>query len=148
MADEILDKRIASFITAHHVLTLATASDGQPWCANMFYAFDPHLVELIFSSADSSRHIAEAGVSDRVACSIVLESRVVGRLQGAQISGRLVEAVGDELERARKLYLKRFPYAVLHLDKLWVVKIDDIKLTDNTLGFGKKLYYAKTHNMV
>lgn len=136
----MIDKRISSFISRHHVLTLATVRDGQPWCANMFYAFDSQRVELIFSSADSSRHIVEAGIEPRVACSIVVESRVIGRLQGVQVEGRLVEAVGGDY---RERYLRRFPYAALHLDRLWVVEVDSVKFTDNTLGFGKKLFYQK-----
>jgi len=43
----------------------------------------------------------------------------------------------------RKAYLKRFPFALaLKLD-LWILHIDYIKMTDNRLGFGKKLEWRR-----
>ena len=38
-------------------------------------------------------------------------------------------------------YLKRFPYAALAELTLWAIRPDYMKLTDNTLGFGKKLIW-------
>ena len=44
-------------------------------------------------------------------------------------------------ETARRAYLKRFPYAALAELTLWAIRPDYMKLTDNTLGFGKKLIW-------
>ena len=39
--------------------------------------------------------------------------------------------------------LKKFPYAVLMKTTLWILEIEYIKMTDNRLGFGKKLIWEK-----
>lgn len=142
MADkaETLEKT-EKFIKRHHVLTLATVSaDGEPYCSNAFYAYDSERNVLVFTSDDTTRHAAEMRASSRVAASIVLETRIVGRIQGVQICGKAVE--GDDNDR--KIYLKRFPYAAaMGTVTIWRIEPDFIKLTDNTLGFGKKLIWRR-----
>ena len=75
--------------------------------------------------------------NDSVALSIVLETRIVGRVQGLQVAGKAHR--GDD--EARKSYIKRFPYAAAADLELWMVEPTFMKLTDNTLGFGKKLIW-------
>ncbi len=50
-----VDERIARFLGRHHVLTLATAADGTPYCANAFYAYDKGRNRLVFTSDLSTR---------------------------------------------------------------------------------------------
>lgn len=142
MNDTQVDKRIGDFIAAHHVMTLATVKESKPWCANLFYAFDRQGMRLIFSSAQDTRHIEEGLDVPEVACSIVVESRFIGRLRGAQIEGRLSEVSGEDGERCRAMYLRRFPYAALRLERVWTIDIRTVKYTDNRLGFGRKLFYV------
>ena len=120
-----VDERIARFLGRHHVLTLATAADGTPYCANAFYAYDKGRNRLVFTS------------ERRVAASVVLETRIVGKVQGLQLCGTV--ARGDEEDKRR--YLHRFPYAALAELTLWALVPDYLKFTDNTLGFGKKLIW-------
>lgn len=136
-----MEERIVKFIRKHHVLTLATAAgDGTPYCSNAFYAYDAKRNVLIFTSEDSTRHAAQMRANPAVAASIVLETRIVGRVQGVQICGQVAEGGDDD----RKVYLKRFPYAaVMGATPIWRLEPDFIKLTDNTLGFGKKLIWTK-----
>ncbi|MBO5882229.1 MAG: pyridoxamine 5'-phosphate oxidase family protein [Alistipes sp.] len=133
-----MDEKIVKFIKKHHVLTLATVnSEGAPYVANCFYAYDAKRNKLIFTSDTSTRHGAEMATEPRVAISIVLETRVVGRVQGIQIEG--IAERGDS--EAHKSYIKRFPYAAAAPLELWMVSPTMMKLTDNTLGFGKKLIW-------
>lgn len=120
-------------------MTLATQGEVGVYCSNAFYAFDREGVALVFNSDKSTRHGGEIVKNNRVAISIVLETKVIGKLQGVQITGRAVEASAED----RKLYISKFPYAALAELSLWRVEIDFIKLTDNTLGFGKKLIWNR-----
>lgn len=137
------DQRIIKFIRKHHVLTIATCSGGQPWCANMFYACIEGSPILAFTSEERTRHIAEVSANGRAAGSIVLETKVVGRLQGLQLSGVIRKPSPEEEHAARKAYLGRFPYAAVADLNLWIFDPDHMKFTDNTLGFGKKLFWDK-----
>ena len=129
---------IVRFIKRHHVLTLATVnSEGMPYVANCFYAYDAKRNKLIFTSDETTRHGAEMASNSRVAVSIVLETRIVGKVQGIQICGRALR--GDS--EAKKAYIQRFPYAAVAPLTLWEVTPTMLKLTDNKLGFGKKLIW-------
>ena len=134
----MIDKRIVDFIKRHHVLTLATAtSEGVPYCAACFYAYDKERNRLIFTSDDKTNHAQQMLQNANVAIGITLETRIVGKVQGVQICGK-AERGGDE---DKKIYIKRFPYAALAPLNIWAVEPSFIKLTDNTLGFGKKLIW-------
>ena len=133
-----MDERFIKFIKKHHVLTLATVNgEGMPYVANCFYAFDAKRNLFVFTSDLATRHGAEMAANSSVALSIVLETRIVGRVQGLQVTGRALR--GDD--EARKCYIKRFPYAAAADLELWMVEPTMMKLTDNTLGFGKKLLW-------
>ena len=135
-----IDKKIEQFIGRHHVLTLATATtEGAPYCCNCFYAYDAATGAFIFTSDPTTNHGRMMCENARVAASIVLETRTVGKVQGLQITGKVKQAIdGDKL-----LYLKSFPYAVVADLHLWRLEADFLKLTDNTLGFGKKLIWQR-----
>ncbi len=135
-----IDKKIEKFISAHHVLTLATSSsDGHPYCCNAFYAYDKQSGAFIFTSDDATHHAQMMDVNPQVAISIVLETRIVGKVQGLQICGRAMRATDED----KSLYIKRFPYTAVADLHLWRVEADFMKLTDNTLGFGKKLIWQR-----
>lgn len=133
----MVDKKIVAFIRRHHVLTLATSVEGEPYCAACFYAYDKERNRLIFTSDDATRHAQQMIANAKVAIGITLETRVVGKVQGAQICG--IAERGDEEDRRN--YIKRFPYAAVAPLNIWAVVPTFIKLTDNTLGFGKKLIW-------
>ena len=135
-----IDKKIERFIGRHHVLTLATATaDGVPYCCNCFYAYDAETAAFIFTTDPATHHGRMMCENSRVAASIVLETRTVGKIQGLQITGTVKQAVdGDKMQ-----YIKAFPYAVVADLHLWRLEADFLKLTDNTLGFGKKLIWQR-----
>lgn len=136
MAD--IDKRIIRFIERHHVVTLATVSEeGLPYCATCFYAYDRDRNMLVFTSGEETRHGCEMERNPHVAAAIALETRIVGRVQGLQICGTAEH--GDD--NAMHTYLAKFPYAAVMKLELWMLRPDFMKLTDNTLGFGKKLIW-------
>lgn len=136
-----VDDRIIGFIKRHHVMTLATVSGSEAYCANLFYAYIPESNMFVFTSDDKTRHYREMSENGLVAASIVLETRTIGNIQGLQIQGRASLAEGDVISAARKAYIRRFPYAVIAELTLWVLQPVFMKLTDNRLGFGRKLIW-------
>jgi uncharacterized protein YhbP (UPF0306 family) len=141
---EIVDRRIAGFIRGHHVMTLACNGGGQVWCANLFYSYIPEDNIFVFTTAEDTRHgemMASGGGG--VAASVVLETWRVGRLRGLQLQGTAWRPEGEMLSRAKSSYIKRFPYALAADLTLWVLRPTMMKLTDNRLGFGKKLLWSE-----
>ncbi len=136
----VVDQKIERFIAKHHVLTLATATvQGEPYCCNCFYAYDAESAAFIFTTDTATHHGQMMLQNNCVAASIVLETRTVGKVQGLQITGRVTRAKeGDRLT-----YIKAFPYTAVADLSLWRVEAEMMKLTDNTLGFGKKLIWQR-----
>lgn len=138
-----IESKIVSFIERHHVMTLSTVAGGSPYCSNIFYSWLNDSKCFVFASSQLTRHGKDAITNSSVAGSIVLESKVIGKLQGLQLQGEmyLCSTIKSDLAKsAKRSYLKRFPYAVAMSDlELWILKPTFLKYTDNTLGFGKKL---------
>lgn len=133
-----LDK-IVAFIDRHHLLSLATIGE-RLWCCSMFYAFDPEEVAFVVASDESTEHMRNVMGNDAVAGTVALETKTVGKIQGIQFAARVRKAD----EESQRLYYTRFPYARVMNPTLWVITLDEIKMTDNTLGFGKKLNWKRT----
>jgi uncharacterized protein YhbP (UPF0306 family) len=133
------DSKIVKFIKRHHVMTLATTNSDIPYCCNLFYAYDEESAALIFTSDSTTKHTQMFTKNPQAACSIVLETRVVGKVQGLQAMGEIKPAQPGD----KSLYIKRFPYALVADLTLWRMELNYLKLTDNTLGFGKKLIWQR-----
>jgi uncharacterized protein YhbP (UPF0306 family) len=137
------DRRIADFLCEHHVLTLASSVNDNPWCASLFYVYIANEHLLIFTSEAHTRHVKDMMENNLVAGAVVLEAKRVGILRGIQFQGRIQQPVGPLAERAMRAYLARFPYVLLKPAPLWVVVLHTVKFTDNRLGFGKKIYWER-----
>lgn len=138
-----VDPRILKFISEHHILNLAVSRDNQPYCANCYYAYMPEQNRFIFTSDHDTRHVKDVveGRNFRAAGTIALETRIVGKIRGIQFTGILEELSGEPLREGRAAYLKAFPFARLITLHLWSLTPGFIKMTDNRLGFGKKLIW-------
>ena len=137
------DRRIVDFLSAHHVLTLASSVNDDPWCASLFYAYMADERLLVFTSEAHTRHVKNMMENNLVAGTVALETKRVGILRGVQFRGRAQQPTGALAEKARRAYLVRFPYALLKPAPLWVVELHTVKFTDNRFGFGKKIYWER-----
>ncbi len=138
-----IDEKITEFIKGHHVLTLSTSVENIPYSCNCFYAYNEEDNVLICTSDYETKHIKDVIKNNVVSGSIVLETSIVGKIQGLQFNGIMNEAKDDILKKYKKFYLKRFPFAVLKNTAIWYIDLTFLKLTDNRLGFGKKIIWKK-----
>lgn len=133
-----MDKKIFSFIQNHHLLTLATMGE-RLWCCSMFYAYDPDTFSFVVASDETTEHMRNIASNPYVAGTVALETKTVGKIQGIQFSGKM-ESCSDIL---KSLYFEAFPYARVMNPTLWSIRLDEVKMTDNTLGFGKKVTWKR-----
>ncbi len=139
------DQKIYSFIEEHHVLSLATSHKGQAYMANCFYIFNKENNEFIFTSSIETRHGKEMLNNPKIAASIVLETKTIGKIQGLQITGIASILEGDDQKKAKRQYLSKYPYAILKTETMWAISVNFLKLTDNRLGFGKKIIWKRKY---
>ena len=131
-------EHIERFIAKHHLLTLSTCSDTKPFCCSSFYAYDTNTKSFIIAGDEKTTHIQNALVNPNVAANIHLETKEIGKIEGLQIEGTLQRCEDKELQQ---LYFKTFPYALAMRPTLWQLRPSRFKLTDNRLGFGKKIIF-------
>jgi hypothetical protein len=143
MPAEKIDSRIISFIKKHHIFTLSTSENNEPYSCTCFYVYDKTSNLFIFTSDEGTRHVTEMDRQSRVAGAIALETKIVGKIQGIQFTGTSERLQGESYRKARKLYLGKFPYAGFKELTLWGIEPDFIKMTHNMLGFGTKLIWKK-----
>ena len=133
-----LDVCIVKFIKKHHVLNLATAFNNEPYATSCFYIYHESENQLIFASDDTTKHIQDCLKQPMVAGTIALETKFISRIRGIQFTGKITEINDVALKNK---YIKSFPAALFIPFKLWAIKLNYIKMTDNRFGFGKKLIW-------
>lgn len=129
--------KIEAFISKHHLLSLATYGE-ELWCCSLFYAYDSKQVAFIVATDKETLHGANVVKDHTVAGTVALETKTVGKIQGIQFRGEM--RLCDE---AKELYFDAFPFSRVMNPMLWIIRLDEIKMTDNTLGFGKKLIWKR-----
>ena len=132
-------EKIALFLSKHHLLSLATAAENRPQSASLFYAYDAEAAAFVVASEMKTEHIQNVLANNRVSGTVALETAEVGKIEGIQFKGTMQALSHKE----GVLYFERFPYARVMNPRLWRIELEQIKLTDNRLGFGKKLYWQR-----
>ena len=138
-----MDNKISSFIEGQKNLTFCTSTNNNPYCASCFYAFMNENNYLVFMSDKDTRHIAAALINDKVAGTIIPDIGKRGTIKGIQFTGKFIIPRGELLEKSKKIYHKKYPFAIPLPGEFWAVELFSIKMTDNTLGFGKKLFWER-----
>jgi len=133
-------QKIESFIQKHHILSLSTSDGERLSTCTLFYTYLAKEQAFLFASDTKTEHAQDLLKNQKVAGTIALETKVVGKIQGLQFRG---EARLLEEKELSKEYFKAFPYALAMQPTLWTLKVDSFKFTDNTLGFGKKLLWQR-----
>jgi uncharacterized protein YhbP (UPF0306 family) len=136
------------YLQQHNVATLATSNGSYPWAAAIFYVSDNHI--LYFLSSPTSRHTLNLAHNPQVAVTIQEDYADWLDIKGVQIEGVVSEISGDEEQRARMLYGRKFPVIgliaqapaaiVKALAKVRWYKIVPQKMyfIDNSLGLGHR----------
>ena len=139
----MMEENIIHYIEVNKVFTLATSVDDLPYCANCFYAFDVENKTLVFLSDSNTRHISEALINNKVGGTIQNGVTEVSKLQGIQFVGEFINPSVADQEIFYQIYYEKYPFAKDIPAPVWAVKLNWLKMTDNTLGFGKKLIWER-----
>lgn len=134
---------VSRWLTKQHVVTWCVHSEDELWCANAFYLYDAQKVAFYLLSEENTRHAQMSGSCARVAGTVNGQPKVVALIRGVQFTGEIRRLMGEESDVARKAYNRRFPVARVMSTPVWEIRLDEIKFTDNTLGFGKKMHWRR-----
>ena len=138
-----MPEQIVAFLNDASVVTIATSIDNHPYCAACYFSYVPEAQLLAFKSDSDTKHIEDALHNNLVAGSILPDKIVKAMPKGVQFTGVFYKAEGDMGEKAKRAYLKKFPMAGIFRGDIWVIALEKIKFTDNTLVFGKKTLWER-----
>lgn len=140
-ADDL--KHILKFLKKNHVLALCAAADGEMWSANCFYVTDSDSLSLYFMTEMKTLHATLMAKSPQVVGTIAPHPKTIALITGIQYRGEATVLTGEEERHARQVYCTHFPVAIAMKAPVWRLTLNHIKMTDNTLGFGKKLLWSR-----
>jgi len=143
VAQENTLKSITAYLKKQHVLSLCVGDAQSLWCANCFYAFNEPDMSFYMLTEHTTRHGQLLSVNPHVAGTVSNQTITVSLIKGAQYSGEMSVLSGEEAQDARRIYTGRFPLAKLATTPIWRLRLDEIKLTNNKLGFGTKLSWQR-----
>ena len=132
-------QRVVAFIEDHHVMSLATSGEEGVHVCSLFYVFNVQSQSFIVASSQETQHIKDIEKNSKIAGNILLETDKIGEIKGLQFRGEFLSSPSLRLQGA---YFKKYPYALAMVPTLWEIKLSWVKLTDNSLGFGKKIELA------
>jgi uncharacterized protein YhbP (UPF0306 family) len=138
-----MDQTIFNYIHLNKVLTIATSVNNKPYCANCYYAYDKTSNTLLFLSDETTRHLKESLINNSVAGTIQNGVTTVAKIQGIQFTGDFLVPTDLEQQLFYAIYYNKFPFAKARPSAIWGIKLNWIKMTDNTLGFGTKLFWER-----
>jgi len=121
-------------------MSLATNFEDELSVCSLFYAYSKEINAFVVASSEDTTHIKHIKQNPNIAANILLETKTVAKIQGLQLRGKFRELQDNSL---KKLYFKAFPYAFALSPKLWQIDVEYFKLSDNRLGFGKKIIWSE-----
>ena len=138
-------KSAQKFIEMHNTMTLATIGKDRPSAAAVFYAPIKKGKSLVFVSSEKSEHIVNSKNNNSCAVTIQEDGLEWNVIKGIQIKGNIILAN----EKYWNDYLERYDYIksdstlskALEKVKLYELKIEWVRIIDNTKGFGNREEY-------
>jgi len=135
---------IVEFIENQKSSTLCCVDEyGKPYCFSCLYVFNAEHVLLYFKSSSKSKHCGILLKNPSVAGTILPDKINVLMIKGIQFEGTVLPANHFLANQASLYYYKKNPGAVAIGGDIWIVRIDNIKMTDSKLGFGKKITWSR-----
>ena len=120
--------------------------EGKPYCFSCYYTFHAEEGLIYFKSSANSHHSALMKKKPFMAGTILPDKLSKLTVKGLQFEGVLLDAQHPMVGKAPGFYLKKHPLALAVPGEVWTVKISNIKMTDSTLGFGKKIIWKRTED--
>ncbi|SMY35367.1 YhbP family protein [Photobacterium andalusiense] len=134
-------KHISDFLKQNHLLTLCANSDTDLWCASCYYSFDPKKMSLFIMTSESSHHSQLMILNKNIVGTIAPQPTNIFNIKGVQFKGKIKKLTNKDAEIANVDYYNKFPDAKFISAPIWEIELIMIKMTDNSLGFGKKLFW-------
>ena len=139
-----MNEKITAFISKQTCGNLCCVDkDGKPWCFSFFYAFNKAEGLLYYKSSEDTRHSGIIMKNPFVAGTILPDKLSLLQIKGVQFEGTVIPFEDFLAKGAYSAYHKKFPFSIAMPGQIWTIRLEEIKYTDNSLGFGTKLKWNR-----
>jgi Uncharacterized protein conserved in bacteria len=141
-----MNERIVEFMSHQRVANICCVdAENRPYCFSCFYAFDAERELLYFKSSADAHHSLVFQQNPIVAGTIQPDKLNPLAIKGIQFTGQILHPKNEFCSQAETIYHQRYPFALTMPGAMWTLQPETIKMTDNTLSFGKKLHWQLHH---
>ncbi|WP_294964782.1 hypothetical protein [uncultured Gilliamella sp.] len=139
-----LNPKIIKFIKQQHVLSLSVLlPNNLPWACNAFYVFDQDLLCLYILSELKTTHAKAMLKNPMIAGTISFTPKTVAQIQGIQFQAVASHLTDQPAQLAYQLYYQAFPFARIIKAPIWSLQLQQIKMTNNVIGFAHKTHWSR-----
>lgn len=139
-----MTEQIGIFIQSQTAASVCCIDEnGMPYCFSCFYAYNESDQLLYFKSSADTRHMAIFLQNPQLAGTILPDKLKKLVVQGIQFQGVLLNTADTLARDASSRYYQRHPMAMAIAGIVWTIQLTKIKMTDSTMGFGKKICWNR-----
>ncbi|MBS1666345.1 MAG: pyridoxamine 5'-phosphate oxidase family protein [Bacteroidetes bacterium] len=140
-----MHEKIIEFIKTQTCASICCADHtNRLHCFTCFYAVDIDEGLLYFKSSSNSTHVTILENNPKVAGTILPDKLNKTKIKGVQFWGEVSWHPQQKTKVASVSYHKKFPSAVMIPGDVFAISITEIKMTDNSFGFAKKVSWKRT----
>ncbi|WP_459167150.1 hypothetical protein [Gilliamella apicola] len=114
-----------------------------PWACNVFYVLDEERLNLYFLTELKTQHAKAMLIQSQVAGTIAVTPKTVAKIQGIQFQAQAKLLQGEQAKDAYDQYYRAFPFARVMKAPIWSLQLQQIKMTNNLLGFAHKTHWQR-----
>jgi len=140
-----MNNNIIHFISKQTCASVCCVNELEksPYCFSCFYAFNSEKGLFYFKSSKEACHSMIMATNPLVAGTILPDKLNVLQIKGIQFQGAILTDDHPLAKEAFTHYHKHHPMALAVPGHMWTIQITDIKMTDNSLGFGTKITWNR-----
>ena len=143
-----MNETIASFIQQQTCATICCSDEaGNPYCFSCYYVFNGGDGLLYFKTSVETHHTILLANNPIVAGTILPDKLNKLITRGIQLQGEVLQHFHPMAKDAYMRYHKRYPMALAIKGEVFTIRINNIKMTDSKLGFGKKLNWKRVEQI-
>jgi uncharacterized protein YhbP (UPF0306 family) len=139
-----MNEAIRAFIQKQTCATVCCVDENsKPYCFSCFYEFNAEYGLLYFKSSAETHHSSLLKRNVFIAGSILPDKLNKLIVKGIQFEGVMLDANHPLMKKASEHYHKKYLIALAIPGDIYVIQINHIKMTDSTMGFGKKISWSR-----
>ena len=142
--DQTMKDTIIEFIKKQSCASVCCVDANRlPYCFSCYYVFNGETMLLYFKSSSDTTHAGILQQNPQVAGTIVPDKLNMLQVRGIQFDAVILHKDDPLTADAFKKYHQKNPAALAIAGDVYSIQINRVKMTDSTLGFGKKINWQR-----